>query len=71
MHPNVRLANIVFPVDGNSKLIDFDLAACVSKPYLTGYSDSCIERHQQAKEGEPNSLISLFSYESECQKSAI
>lgn len=47
----------MFPVDGDSKLIDFDLTACVGEPYPTGYNGSFIKRHQQAKVGEPRAIV--------------
>ena len=48
---------MVFPVDGNSKLIDFDLADYVAKPYPIGCYDQFLERHNKAKGGKPREII--------------
>ena len=50
VHSDVRMANIVFTDDGNSKLIDFDLTDKIDTLYPKGYNDDFPERHPEANE---------------------
>ena len=57
VHSDVRLVNMVFPDDGESKLIDFELAKSVGMPYPTGYSNALPERHAEAEGNMPRKVI--------------
>ena len=54
VHPDVRLANFVFPDDDDAKLIDFDLADEVDKPYPYGYNYSNFPECHILKLGQMN-----------------
>lgn len=51
VHSDVRFKNILICLDGQSKLIDFDLAEKVGVPYPSGYNRCFKERHPDAAEG--------------------
>ena len=57
VHSDVRASNILFPLDGGAKLIDFDLANEVNVPYPQGYRFIKNERHMSAQEDKPRKII--------------
>ena len=56
VHSDVQVANILFPCDGDAKLIDFDLAGKVNTAYPVGYNNLS-ERHPDAKPNVPRLTI--------------
>ena len=53
VHSDVRLQNMVFPRDGEAKLIDFDLTDNVGVPYPPNYNKSLEECHPSPKRNYP------------------
>ena len=49
VHGDIRQSNLLFPRDGDAKIIDFDLSAQAGSRYVDGYS-YIEERHPEAKE---------------------
>ena len=47
----------MFADNGDTKLIDFDLAAKVGKHYPPGYNDEFYERHLEAKSGNRQEIV--------------
>ena len=56
VHSDVRFDNIVICSDGQSKVIDFDLAEKVGVPYPDGYNSTLRERHPDATAGSPRQI---------------
>ena len=52
VHSDVRLVNLLFPLDDEAKLIDFDLADKVGTLYPDGYNN-VLYRHPDAMQGKP------------------
>jgi len=52
VHGDIRRPNLLFPKDGDAKIIDFDLAAEEGELYVRGYNHKGIgERHPDAQQG--------------------
>ena len=48
-HGDTRQSNLLFPRDGDAKIIDLDLSAQAGSRYVDGYNNIA-ERHPEAKE---------------------
>jgi len=58
VHGDIRRPNLLFPKDGDAKIIDFDLAAKEGELYVQGYNHKGIgERHPDAQQGSPMKKI--------------
>ena len=71
VHSDVRLANIVFMDNNDSKLIDFDLADRCGSKYPFGYNSDFLERHPSANQCSPRNIChdrySLFYLVKQCE----
>ena len=71
VHSDVRLANIVFMDNNDSKLIDFDLTDKCGSNYPFGYNRNFLERHPLISAYSPRNIChdrySLFCLVKQCE----